>query len=404
MSQWDQPGVGPRLYFCGGAWGQREGLTAAQVAQLIGGLEGPHYVWADGMSEWQLAKSVPEIVAELQRLQHTTVPPETEAPLPAHIPAPSHGLLPTEARGPVTSSVQALDSVSVVGAVPQPEPTHDPTPALTATQAIRQRLRSDAGMRRKLIQLVAVVTLFVGFMVLALILYPRQPHPADRPPSPKIEVSAKPAGVSQEAPTPGRSDSSVERKSALDISVGGPTAPRIDAVSRRPATWVRKPIRDPRRASGNAEASSELREGSGTLHGARNVSDSTLGTAWCEGNPESDGEGEWLQLATDCSGAEFRDIIGLEIASGYTDRPREWAQNNRPSKLRLTMSVDGEIESIADVFLADRPGYQFLELPRPFLCRTGQRVRARLEVRELYPGTSYSDACVSGLAIYERLR
>ena len=404
MSQWDQRGLGPRLYFCGGAWGQREGLTAAQVAELIGGLEGPHYVWTDGMSDWELAGSVPEIVVEMQRLQRTTVPPETRTPHPDHVPPSGHGPLPTEARGPVTSSVQALDSASVVGAVPQPERTPSQAPALTTTQAIRQRLRSDAGMRRKLIQLVFVVTLFIGFLVLALVLYPRQPHPADRPSPPQIQAGGKPAGASQEAPTPGRSDTPVERKSAVEFSPGGPSAPRIDAVSRRPVTWVRKPIRDPRRSSGNAEASSELREGGGTLHGARNVSDSTLSTAWCEGNPESDGEGEWLQLATDCSGAEYRDIIGLEIASGFTDRSDDWAENNRPSKLRLTMSVDGEIESIGDVFLADRPGYQFLELPRPFLCRTGQRVRARLEVREVYQGASYSDACISGLAIYERLR
>ncbi|MEE2830638.1 MAG: DUF4339 domain-containing protein [Myxococcota bacterium] len=397
--------MGPRLYFCGGAWGQREGLTAAQVAQLIGGLEGPHYVWTDGMSEWEPAASVPEIVAEIQRLQHTTVPPETEAPQPGDSPVLSHGPLPTEARGPLTSSVQALDSASVVGPVPQQsERTHAPAPAMTTTQALRQQLRSDPGMRRKLIQLAAVVTLFIGFMALALILYPRQPHPADRPPSAKIDVRAKPAGTPEEASTAGRSDASVVRKSTVKGTPEGPTAPRIDAVSRRPVTWVRKPIRDPRRSSGNAEASSELREGGGTLHGARNVSDSTLRTAWCEGNPGSDGEGEWLQLATDCSGSEFRDIIGLEIASGYTDRPKDWAQNNRPSKLRLTMSVDGEIQTIGDVFLADRPGDQFLELPRPFLCQTGQRVRARLEVLEVYQGTSYSDACISGLAIYERLR
>jgi hypothetical protein len=184
--------------------------------------------------------------------------------------------------------------------------------------------------------------------------------------------------------------------------------PRIDSVSRRPEGWTNKPLRNPRRRSGTAQASSELREGGGKLHGARNVTDSRPGTAWCEGNADSggrgEGEGEWIQLASSCVEAEFREIVGLEIVSGFTDKLADWKQNNRPSKLELTMAIDGRVRLVADVFLADRTGYQFLELPRPLLCQRGETVRARLEIAQLYAGDAFSDACVSGLAFYERNR
>ena len=184
--------------------------------------------------------------------------------------------------------------------------------------------------------------------------------------------------------------------------------PRIDAVSRRPADWNNQPIRDPRRKSGTAQSSSELREGSGKLHGARNITDSRPSTAWCEGNAQAggpgEGEGEWIQLATRCAETEFRQLVGLEIVSGFTAKRADWKQNNRPEKLRLTITIDGRVRLAADVFLADQPGYQFLELPRPLLCQEGQTARAKLDIERLYSGDAYSDACISGLAFYERSR
>jgi hypothetical protein len=184
--------------------------------------------------------------------------------------------------------------------------------------------------------------------------------------------------------------------------------PRIDSVARRPVNWTNQPMRDLRRRSGTAQASSELREGGGKLHGARNLTDFRSSTAWCEGNSQSGsrgkGEGEWIQLATPCVEAEFREVIGLEIVSGFTDNVSEWKQNNRPSKLRLTVTVDGRVRLVADLFLANRTGYQFLEFPRSLLCQRGETVRAKLEIAQLYAGDAFSDACISGLAFYERLR
>jgi hypothetical protein len=187
-----------------------------------------------------------------------------------------------------------------------------------------------------------------------------------------------------------------------------PSPPRIDAVARRPVSWTNQALRDARGESGTAEASSELRERGGRVHGARNVADSRPSTAWCEGNASpggtGEGEGEWIQLATPCEGAAFREVVGLELLSGFTDKPDDWKQNNRPAKGKLTMTLDGRVRLVASVFLADGPGPQFLELPRALLCQEGETVRAKLEVERVYSGTNYSDTCISGLALYERQR
>ena len=131
----------------------------------------------------------------------------------------------------MTSSVQALDSVSVVGAVPQPEHTQAPARLLTTTQALRQRLRSDAGMRRKLIQLVAVVTLFIAFMVLALI--PTLASRIRRKATPEDRGQRETPGSKQDVPTPeSRTHPSLGRRPS--------TPPPMDRqhlvsfVSRRP--------------------------------------------------------------------------------------------------------------------------------------------------------------------------
>lgn len=187
-----------------------------------------------------------------------------------------------------------------------------------------------------------------------------------------------------------------------------PSSPRIDAVARRPVGWTNQALRDGRGQSGTAEASSELRESGGRLHGARNVADSRPSTAWCEGNTSpgdtGEGEGEWIQLATPCEGAPFREVVGLELVSGFTDKPDDWKQNNRPAKGKLTMTLDGRVRLVASVFLANRSGPQFLKLPRTLLCQEGETVRAKLEIEQVYPGTNYSDACISGLALYARHR
>lgn len=238
-------------------------------------------------------------------------------------------------------------------------------------------------MQRRLGSLAAIVGGFALFLLAVVAFFGKRPAPEPVKPPSVTEV------VKEEPKTP------------------APT-PRIDAVSRRPASWLNQPIRDPLRKSGTAQASSELREGGGKLHGARNVTDFRASTAWCEGNGNSggpgEGQGEWIQLATPCAESAFRELVGLEILAGYTDKPSDWKQNNRPSELQLTLTIDGRVRLRADVFLANRPGYQFLALPYPILCQEGQTARVKLEIGRLYSGSAYSDACVSGLALYERSR
>jgi hypothetical protein len=277
---------------------------------------------------------------------------------------------------------EIADAIGLLGGTTEPaQPALDPMVAVAPAPKTPRTPMTET--QRRLWALGALVGGFALFL-LAVVAFLGE-RPASEPVKPPTVADV----VKEEPTTP------------------APT-PRIDAVSRRPATWIKQPIRDPLRKSGTAQASSELREGGGKLHGARNVTDFRASTAWCEGNGSSGGPGEgqseWVQLATPCAESAFRELVGLEIVAGYTDKPSDWKQNNRPSELQLTLTIDGRVRLLADVFLADRPGYQFLALPRPILCQEGQTARVKLEIRRVYSGSAYSDACVSGLALYERSR
>jgi hypothetical protein len=320
-------------YFCGGAWGQEKDLTASDVAKIVTTTPGPHYVWAEGMTDWLPAESVPAILDAMASLGGTTVPPETSA----------------------------------VGLV-------EPQRSFLELQ------------RKKLIALSSTIFFFVLFLILAVVFWGDE----------------SPESGEENAPESATPEEVIEEKVVEPTTPAPP--PRMDAVSRRPLHWTNKPLLDPRRRTGTAQASSELREGGGKLHGARNVADQRLNTAWCEGNPQSDGEGEWLQLAVPCVEADFRELIGIEVVSGFTDKVGDWSQNNRPSQVLLTLTIDGRVMTSASAFLADRPGYQFLEFPRSYLCQGGETARVKLDIEQLYTGETYSDACISGLALYERKR
>jgi hypothetical protein len=278
----------------------------------------------------------------------------------------------------VPEIAEALAVLGGTAAPPEAELAAVTAPA--GSRLVKESRPLDKETRKRMWTLGGIVFGFIAFLLLSVWVF-RERAPAP-PPTPEVVTAPEPT-------TP-------------------PLPPRIDAVARRPLTWTNQAIRDPRRQSGSAQASTELLEAGGTLHGARNVTDSRSRTAWCEGNASpgalGDGQGEWIQLATPCEGAPFREVIGLEILSGFTDVADDWKQNNRPEKLKLTMTLDGRVRLEASVFLADRPGSQFLELPRPILCQLGETVRAKLEIERVYSGTAYSDACISGLALYERDR
>jgi len=273
---------------------------------------------------------------------------------------------------PADSVPEILEAMANLGATTVP-----PESGPVRTSSSPPRLDP---LQKRLLGLVATVLGFVLFLVTMVVVFDGEEEEVQ----PVVEL----------APTP----------EAIPEPTTPPPPPRIDAVSRRPANWANRPVSDPRRRSGSAQASSELREGGGKVHGARNITDFRSSTAWCEGNPDSDGDGEWVQLAVSCVEKDFREIVGMEVVSGFTDKPADWAQNNRLSQAQVKVTVDGRVVLLADAFLADRPGYQFLEFPRPFLCQEGETVRVRLQIEQLYPGDAYSDACVSGLALYERNR
>ena len=316
--------------------------------------------------------------------QEENLTAEEVAAIVRSTPGPHHVWAQGMADWVLAESVPAImDALAGFGGTtvpPEPEATAFVAPAQART--VKRSDPLDPETKKRLWTLGGIVFGFIASLVLSVLFFRESgPEPAPKP-TPEAATPSEPT-------TP-------------------PPPPRIDAVARRPMTWMNQAIRGPRRQSGEAQASSELREASGTLHGARNVTDSRPRTAWCEGNGSQggpgEGEGEWIQLATPCEGAPFREVVGLEILAGFTDVEEDWKQNNRPAKLKLTMTLDGRVRLVASVFLADRPGVQFLELPRPLLCQRGETVRAKLDIERVYSGSNYSDSCISGLALYERDR
>ncbi|MEE2828472.1 MAG: hypothetical protein VX498_04720 [Myxococcota bacterium] len=324
----EQPGSEVR-YFCGGPWGQQEGLSAEDVARLVATTAGPHYVWAPGFAEWTPAMQVQAIAQALQSLGGVTVEPD--APLEA-------------------------------AAVP------------------KQR---GGNRQRQVLLLISGLGGFLLFLLVAWLVFRPGQEPPPPPPAPPPPVTAEP---STPEPPP------------------KPLIPRIDSVVDRPANWSSSPVTDARGQRGRGEASSELREAGGRRHSARNVGDVRNSTAWCEGDEGSDGRGQWVQLALPCAGREFRDLVGLEIVSGFGTKRSAWEQNNRLAQGKLTVTVDGLLVVQSDLFLKDHLGAQYLAFPRPFLCREGETARVRIEIEEVHLGTKYSDTCISTLALYERVR
>lgn len=128
---------------------------------------------------------------------------------------------------------------------------------------------------------------------------------------------------------------------------------------------------------------SSLAPQSGNDYGPDNLGDGDLRTAWCENAP-GHGEGQAIAMVI-TGGSEFTE---LAIHSGYQKSQSTYQKNSRPRDLRLT-SWDG-VDMV--VTLADRMGEQRIRLPRAFAYS-----QIQLEILSVYPGSKWSDTCITEL-------
>ena len=330
-------GQGQGIYWCGGAWGQSQGLTAQQVAQIVQTYPGPHYVWAPGMAEWTPAEQVPAVAAALRALGGATVadvppgsadtaPPGAAGYPPSEEPEGEEGGIDRNRLfffgliGLLVFLLCGLGLTVIVGQVLKPEPTPAPTPVVTPA-----------------------------------------PTPKPTPPPP-------------------------------------PPLPRVYALLDRPADWGRVPLKNSRGLFGSGEASSELLERNGTLHGASRVADKSSATAWCE-SAEDDGIGEWVELRLACS-SRVSAAAGIGVRAGYGNQAATFRQNNRVAEADLTVRVSGWEAWHGEVVFEDVPDQQYLQLPEVIRCEAGDELVVRLRILSINEGSSYTDTCVSTMAFY----
>ncbi len=80
-------------------------------------------------------------------------------------------------------------------------------------------------------------------------------------------------------------------------------------------------------------------EGKETEFDVRNLFDTSLQTAWCEGKNNDDGIGEWVNLQFE----EYVSIHGVSVVNGYAKSEASYKNNNRVASIRVVADSGPEI-------------------------------------------------------------
>ncbi|MCP4867474.1 MAG: hypothetical protein GY898_01995 [Proteobacteria bacterium] len=321
------------------------------MAQIVVSYPGPHYVWTQGMSEWLAAEQVPEIANLLAALGGQTV---ADGPGPSSPTGPVHRANFETARQPAEDN-------------------------------------DEGGLSPNKLIFIGIIVMG-GLLVCGLGVLEIAGSVKDKQ---RQEDLARRAAMATPAPTP---EITPEPTPPLP-----PPLPRIRALSERPASWNRIPLKDRRKRHGEGVASSELLEGNGTLHAADRIGDVKGDTAWCESAPD-DGIGEWVELWLDCGPSTSRGIRGMGVRAGYGRTETFWRQNNRVSDAIISVDVQGRDAFIAEVMFDDQVGQMYVPFDSTVRCDPGETIRAKLEIVEVVEGTKYTDTCVSTMSFYGPLR
>lgn len=132
----------------------------------------------------------------------------------------------------------------------------------------------------------------------------------------------------------------------------------------------------------SAFASSEDPPDADGAYAPLQASDGVRDTMWCEGSPDSDGVGEWVEFELDGSVA----VKGLRICSGMCANLRVHEKGSGPVRYTAMFS-DGTSESFS---VKDFPLPQVVRFRSPHTTRS-----VRLRIDEIRAGSEFDVACVS---------
>jgi hypothetical protein len=123
----------------------------------------------------------------------------------------------------------------------------------------------------------------------------------------------------------------------------------------------------------------------------RYIADDDPRTAWVEG-ADGNGEGQWIRLPiTEMDGATR---VRLRLRAGYHKSKSLHAANARPRQLTVELSPSGVEKQVA--LADDGAGWQEIVVEQP----AGKLDAVQLTIDSVYPGTRYTDTCISDAQIF----
>jgi hypothetical protein len=151
-------------------------------------------------------------------------------------------------------------------------------------------------------------------------------------------------------------------------------------------TWADQSALAPNRVT----ASSTLPNVGGNSYTPDNLIDGDPTTAWIEGAPD-EGVGAWVELVFDTT----REITGLTIVNGYGKEDKTMRQNGRVERILVECGGERMEFTLADVDY--HPGGDYQSIP---FGRAVQAALVRITILSVYPGSQYSDTCVSEIEVF----
>lgn len=134
--------------------------------------------------------------------------------------------------------------------------------------------------------------------------------------------------------------------------------------------------------------SSSLPPKNKTRYDASRLEDESETTAWA-----SRGKGEFIEVTFD-GRKEIKNwsapLRGFRVVNGYAKSPALFAQNSRVKTLR----VDFNGRPLVLARLLDNPAVQAVAIPETQV-QVGDRLR--LTIIDVYPGSKYTDTCISDI-------
>lgn len=141
-----------------------------------------------------------------------------------------------------------------------------------------------------------------------------------------------------------------------------------------------------------AKASSTLKPNREHRFGPEHLAELHPKAPWAEGVP-GDGVGEWVELVSE----KPAPLLALGITPGFHafEKPELFQANGRPSRVEILLNGERRFEAT----LGDRPERQLV----PVLGYTKPVAKVRITIREVTPGSKWSDTCITDVVLYDRL-